>query len=653
MRSLPPLLLALFTLSFAAIAAAQPPPPLQPLAPPPIPAGNPQSAAKINLGKALFWEEQMSSTRTVACGTCHISGAGSSDPRSLSAEAASTHPGPDLVFGTADDIVGSPGVPLSLASGAYEWSADFGFANQVTGRRSKSAVDAAYSPLLFWDGRATAEFLDPLTGAVVLPAGGALESQAAGPPVSSVEMAHSGRDWSDVASRIESAQPLVLSPLVPPALAEWIDGRAYSDLFAEAFGTSVVTPARIAMAIASYERTLFSNRTPFDSVLAGTATLTPLENQGRGLFNTLSCNNCHAGNRFTDEIFHYIGVRPVNEDLGRFEFTGAPIDRGAFRTPGLRNVAERAPYFHNGQFATLEDVIDFYDRGGDFNAPNKSPLIVPLNLTAQQKAALAAFLRRPLTDARVASESAPFDRPVLYSESSRVPQLFGTGAAGAGGIVPSVVAIEPPLAGNPAFTVGVYSGLGGAEALLVIDSVDPGAGPSIPSSPSFASISVTLSGAGAGDGVSSVTLAIPDAPDLVGDEFFGRWFVFDPAAPGGVAASAGFSFTIFGTGSGAATSVTPVVAQAFRLHPNSPNPFRPETSIRYEMFEGAPVQLAIYDAAGRAVRRLVEASHQPAGEYRVTWDGRDDFGSEAAAGVYFYRLAAGATTETRRAVLLR
>lgn len=595
----------------------------------------------------------MSSPRTVACGTCHISGAGSSDPRSLSTAAAATHPGPDLVFGTADDIVGSPGVPLSIASGAYEWSADFGFANQVTGRRSKSAVDAAYSPLLFWDGRASGTFLDPLTGAVVLPAGGALESQAAGPPVSGVEMAHSDRDWSDVASRIASSQPLVLSPLVPPALAEWIDGRAYPDLFAEAFGTAEVTPARIAMAIASYERTLFSDRTPFDSVLAGTATLPLLENQGRGLFNALNCNNCHAGNRFTDEIFHYIGVRPVNEDLGRFEFTGAGIDRGAFRTPSLRNVAERAPYFHNGKFATLEEVIDFYDRGGDFNAPNKSPLIVPLNLTAQQKAALAAFLRRPLSDPRVASESAPFDRPVLYSESSRVPQIFGDGSAGSGGFTPAVVAIEPPLAGNPAFTVGVYSGLGGAEALLVIDSADPGPGPSIPPSPSFAAIAVTLSGAGAGGGVASVSLAIPDAADLAGDEFFGRWFVFDAAAPGGVAASAGFAFTIFGPAGGAPTSVTPVVAQSFRLHPNSPNPFRPETSIRYEMFEGAPVQLAVYDAAGRHVRRLVDASHQPAGEYRVTWDGRDDSGREAAAGVYFYRLAAGQTSETRRAVLLR
>jgi len=650
------LLLALSVLASASLAVAQPPPPpppLQPLAPPPIPPGNPQSTAKINLGKTLFWEEQMSSTRTVACGTCHISGAGSSDPRSLAAAAASTNPGPDLAFGTADDIVGSPGVPQCLASGAYDWSDAYGIEAQVTGRRSKSAVDAAYSRLLFWDGRADSAFLDPLTGAVVLPAGGALESQAAGPPVSSVEMGHAGRAWSEVAARIESSRPLVLSPLLSPAHSEWIAGRAYPDLFAEAFGTPDVTPARIAMAIASYERTLFSDQTPFDSALAGTALLTPLENQGRGLFNTLSCNNCHAGNLLTDDIFHYIGVRPVNEDLGRFALSGAPIDRGAFRTPSLRNVAQRAPYFHNGAFATLEDVIDFYDRGGDFNAPNKSPLIVPLNLTAQQKAALAAFLRRPLTDARLANEAAPFDRPLLYSESDRVPQLFGDGTAGAAGIVPSVVAIEPPLAGNPAFTIGVYSALGGAEARLVIDSVDPGPGPSIPPSPSFASIAVTLSGDGAGDGFSSVTLAIPDAADLVGDEFFGRWFVFDAAAPGGVAASPGFLFIIFGPAGGAPTGVTPAVAQSFRLHPNSPNPFRPETSIRYEMFAGAPVQLVVYDAAGRTVRRLVDASFQPPGEYRVTWDGRDDSGSEASAGVYFYRLAAGQTSETRRAVLLR
>ncbi len=82
---------------------------------------------------------------------------------------------------------------------------------------------------------------------------------------------------------------------------------------------------------------------------------------------------------------------------------------------------------HNGEIATLSDVVDFYDRGGDFDAPNKNPLIVPFNLSPQEKAALLAFMTRPLTDPRAAAESAPFDRPRLYTESARASPIEGTG----------------------------------------------------------------------------------------------------------------------------------------------------------------------------------------------------------------------------------
>lgn len=533
------------------VAAQGPPPPLQPLGPPPVPAGNPITPAKADLGKALFWDEQLSSSRTVACGTCHQAPNGGSDPRSVVGAPPATHPGADGQFGTPDDVTGSPGVILRTAAHALEWETSFGLRPQVTGRKSPSFVDAGYSPTLFWDGRAGGTFNDPLTGSVVLAAGAALESQAAGPPVSSAEMGHAGRDWADVAARIAAVQPLELSPSVPDPLRTWIDGRRYDELFDEAFGTPEVTPSRIAMAIATYERTLFSNQTPFDDDLRGIAgSLTPQEVRGRNVFVQRNCGTCHAGSLMSDNLFHYIGVRPAGEDLGRFGVTAAPGDRGAFRTPALRNVALRAPYMHNGRFATLEEVVDFYDRGGDFTAPNKAPQIVPLNLTPGERADLLAFLRRPLTDPRVEAGVAPFDRPALFAESDRVPQRVGAGVPGSGGQVPVVIALEPPVTGNPTFTVGIDRGLGGATAILVVDEADPGTGPDVPATASFARREIALGRTGAGAGYGSVTLAIPDDPALVGRTVWGRWFVFDGGAPGGVAASAAFRMTFFGTAEG-------------------------------------------------------------------------------------------------------
>ncbi|HEX8921758.1 MAG TPA: hypothetical protein VF766_09785, partial [Pyrinomonadaceae bacterium] len=212
-----------------------------------------------------------------------------------------------------------------------------------------------------------------------------------------------------------------------------------------------------------------------------------------------------------------------------------------------RNVGLRAPYFHNGRFSTLEDVVNFYDRGGDFNAPNiDRNRIRPIGLTPQQKSDLVAFLRGTLTDPRVASGSAPFDRPLLYTESLRVPQVVGTGAPGSGGLVPQVQAVEPPLAGNPNFTVAVSNTLGGAQAVLVIDRADPGATPNVPSTASFARVMLRLSGSGGGAGFGSVSLQIPNVSALVGSTFYGRWYVSDPNASGGVAVSPAFKMTIFG-----------------------------------------------------------------------------------------------------------
>ena len=518
---------------------------LQPLQPPPVPAGNPITATKIYLGKTLFWDEQMSSTRTVACGTCHFAGAGGADPRNPANQLA---PGPDNLLGTPDDVGGSAGVPGNNASGTYTPVAPFGLDAQVTGRRSMAYTDAGYSQTLFWDGRATSTFTDPITNQVILNNNAALESQVLGPPLSSAEMAHAGRDWNDVANRIAGSKPLALSPSVPTPLATWLGGRSYPELFQEAFGTPEVTPARIAMAIATFERSLYSDRTPIDLDVQGIQPLTAAEARGRGLFNNgnTNCNVCHAGNRFTDNSFRYIGVRPETDDIGRMGVTGFPADRGAFKVPSLRNVGLKTSFFHNGRFTTLEQVVAFYNRGGDFDGNNKPNLIHPLGLSPQQQADLVAFLRRPMIDPRVQAENERFERPSLYLGSSRQPTITGTGRAGSGNIAPVIKAISPPLAGNPNFTVSVASALGNANAVLVISSTDPGVGSAIPTSGDLAYLTTTTQNTGPGNGWASLTIPIPQTPQVVNGTFYARWYITDPAAANGFSVSQAARFTVFG-----------------------------------------------------------------------------------------------------------
>lgn len=511
--------------------------PMGRLRPPPQPPGNAITPSKANLGKSLFWDEQLSSTLTVACATCHMPETGGTDPRSIPGNFLSTNPGPDGRFGTPDDITGSIGVPLTQADGHYLRDVIFRLDEQVGTRKAPVAINAGYSRNLFWDGRALEEFRDPLTNAVILQRGASLESQAASPPLNSTEMAHVGRDWNEIAQRVRPSSPLALAQDIPADLESWINGRPYDALFAEAFGTPEVTPARIIMAIATYERTLFTDQTPFDDFLDGVGQLPPQEEQGRQLFIQFRCNECHAGPLTSDDLFHNTGVRPPGEDLGRFNVTGDPQDRGRFKTPTLRNVELRAPYFHNGEMRTLEDVVDFYNRGGDFSSPNKDPRIRPLNMNSQQRSALLAFLRRPLTDARVASALPPFDHPTLNSDSGRGAEQVGVGRAGSGGFVPRLIAIEPPILGNGRFAVAIDAGRGGAGAIFVMDKVDPlerfGA-PRVTLAPTgLITRSVTLDGAGPGDGSGSVVLSIPDQQDLDGVVLFGRWFVLDPEAPDG------------------------------------------------------------------------------------------------------------------------
>ena len=254
---------------------------------PPTPPQNPITTAKANLGKVLFWDEQLSSNDSVACGTCHSSGAGGTDPRASVAPARI--PGLDGVLNTPDDIVGTRGVPHLDSTQQPVWDALFGMDAQITGRWSPSTIVAAFQPTQFYDGRANGTLVDPTTGAVVIPTGASLETQVLQPPVSGVEMGHDGRDWNMIAAKIAAATPMRLAASMPPAMSSYIAGRGYPQLFAEAFGSSDVTPVRIAMAIATYERTLISNQSPFDAFLRGVpGVLTPRRNASKGLWFEIS-----------------------------------------------------------------------------------------------------------------------------------------------------------------------------------------------------------------------------------------------------------------------------------------------------------------------------------------------------------------------------
>jgi cytochrome c peroxidase len=244
------------------------------------------------------------------------------------------------------------------------------------------------------------------------------------------------------------------------------------------------------LAIQMYEWTLVADETPFDQFLAGNDNaLTRQQRLGWQLFQDKGCFRCHGGSELTnasvesvrnqrlsrmvigngeeaiyDKGFYNIGVRPTSDDvgvggldpfhnplsdtrmamLGRFTDPNlnpplGPADtraavNGAFKTPGLRNVELTAPYFHNGGQATLQQVVEFYNRGGDFADENNGDLdrgIRPLGMTNAEQRALVAFLKA-LTDPRVRFEKAPFDHPQLFIPNGHVGSHLAVADDGTG-----------------------------------------------------------------------------------------------------------------------------------------------------------------------------------------------------------------------------
>jgi cytochrome c peroxidase len=527
----------------------------------PVPPQNLITPQKAVLGKILFWEEQLSSDNTVACGTCHIlNSAGGSDPRS--AGPGSVHPGPDGLFGTPDDKHGSRGVVRCLAGGSFSDDGTFFPDAQRTTRKAPSPLGSLWSPSQFWDGRAIGTFVDPDTNLVAIPNGGSLERQSLDPPLSDAEMACQTRTFADVVGRLQASTPLKLATNLPPDIATAIAANpTYPALFQSAFGTNAITAQRIAFAIATYERTLVANQTPWDFFNAGNPTaLTPNQLAGLNVFAAppaaggAGCVLCHPAPVFSNNTFRNIGVRPPAEDLGRQLFTGLFADRGRFKVPSLRNVGLRAPYFHNGGKATLTDVVNFYNIGGEF-FDNQDPAINPLGLSALQISQIVDFLQNGLTDPRVAQGLAPFDRPTLHSELVPPnPLVYGSSSSGSFPQEPFIIPFQPAFVGNPQYTLGLGHAIGQTLSVLAMSGTAAVPGTSfngipvnIALNPAPLIVPVTLSGpAGvAGQGLGSVTVAIPNDPGLVGVTYFAQWFVPDALAPGGIAASRGIQITIF------------------------------------------------------------------------------------------------------------
>jgi cytochrome c peroxidase len=233
-----------------------------------------------------------------------------------------------------------------------------GIRGQLGGRSAPTVINRAYSLEQFWDGRAKT-----------------LEEQAKGPIANPLEMGNTHESCAKCIAEIPG----------------------YRKRFKEVFGTEEVSIDHIAKAIATFERTVLSGNSPYDRFKAGDEkALTDGQKRGMTVFfsNNARCDSCHEGFNFTNGKYANVGIGMDNEkpDLGRYEITKQDADRGAYKTPTLREVAHTAPYMHDGSLKTLEEVVEHYNKGGIKN-PWLHQDVRPLNLTDQEKKGLVEFLK--------------------------------------------------------------------------------------------------------------------------------------------------------------------------------------------------------------------------------------------------------------------
>ncbi|MBS0190603.1 MAG: cytochrome c peroxidase [Phycisphaerales bacterium] len=514
------------------------------LPPVPVPPENPITESKRVLGKILFFEEQISSTNVVSCASCHVPSSGGADPR------VQRNPGPDGIFNNGDDRQASPGVISSDQWNSFQLDDLFGLRVQVTSRAANSNINAAYAPDLFWDGRARSGYVDSETGQVAIAAGGALESQCVNPPVSDVEMQHAGMDWAGVEQRLQRVRALDLSTNIPADVQAVLNTtRSYRELFRQAYGDEAITSKRIAFALATYQRTLIADQTPWDAFQAGNQNaLTQNQRQGLQVFLSqgpqgANCTACHVPPLFTDNTFRNLGLRPIAEDNGRQAVTGLAGDRGRFKVPGLRNVGLKATFMHNGQFNQLAQVMGFYGgvRNVNPNPDNRDPALNGVNLPPQAGAQVQDFLANGLLDPRVRDQTFPFDRPALFASPGRaanqVTTVANTGPVGQN--PPRIVVQAPPMVGNRDFKIGLDGAAAGATVRLGVSTVAPVNGRI---TPQFYFADQTA-GTGANAGVATQFWPLLAGRVNAGDVLFAQWFV--DGAPVGQDVSAVVRIPIF------------------------------------------------------------------------------------------------------------
>jgi cytochrome c peroxidase len=293
-------------------------PPTPPLGLPPVvwPTDNPYSAARVELGRYLFFDPRLSANGKVSCAACHS---------------------PEHAFAGGDPApVGVTGKPLR--------------------RRVPTIINRAYGRSQFLDGRAAT-----------------LEAQILGPVTDPNEMGTTPKAAADAIAKIAGYQPL----------------------FERAFGDSKVDFQRITYAIATFERTILSGNSAYDRYVNGDKhALSPSAKRGLQIFErTGECTECHNGFNLTNEKFASLGIGPDQHppDLGVAEISKKSRDEGKFKVPTLREVVHTGPYMHDRRDKTLDDVLEFYRKGGQ---PSRylDSRIAPFFLDAAAKADLTAFL---------------------------------------------------------------------------------------------------------------------------------------------------------------------------------------------------------------------------------------------------------------------
>jgi cytochrome c peroxidase len=238
-----------------------------------------------------------------------------------------------------------------------------GIGGQKGGRSAPTVINRAYSTSQFWDGRADS-----------------LEEQAKGPIANPIEM--TAEKDADLAHE--------------GSLKRLRAVAGYVKRFEQVFGGKKFDIDHVAKAIATFERTVYSGNSPFDRYNTGEKdALTPPQQRGMNIFfNKTACDSCHLGFNFTDGSYVNVGIGMDRDepDFGRYIVSGRDEDRGAFKTPTLREIEYTGPYMHDGSLKTLEEVVEHYNKGGIKN-PYLDRRIKPLNLTKQEKSDLVAFLK--------------------------------------------------------------------------------------------------------------------------------------------------------------------------------------------------------------------------------------------------------------------